>query len=84
MAHQYIATTLYLHNAPTIMNEYIKSDLYRYTGKTSRAAFWKLWLSEKKFRWQVGMRICQKLHGGGVFSENARQNIMENGLHLAV
>ncbi len=47
------------------MNKYIKSDLYRYTGNTSWTAFWKLYFSEKKFRWQVGMRTCQQLYRGG-------------------
>ena len=39
------------------MNEYIKSDLFRYTGKTD----WKAFLyqyQDKTFRWQVAFRLC--------------------------
>ncbi len=49
------------------MNQYIESDLFRYTGKTSWGAFLKLWLNESKFRWQVGWRICQNLYRKGHF-----------------
>ncbi len=65
------------------MNEYIKSDLYRYTGKTSWLAFWKLWLSAKKFRWQVGMRTCQQLYRGGGIRKVGSKDFMETCLYLA-
>ncbi|SCY11066.1 serine O-acetyltransferase [Lachnospiraceae bacterium XBB2008] len=39
------------------MNEYIKSDMYRYEGKTGFFTFIKLYC-DRTFRWQVAHRLC--------------------------
>ncbi len=41
------------------MNEYIKSDLYRYVGKVGVAIFLKQYMINKAFRYQVAFRLCQ-------------------------
>lgn len=43
------------------MNEYIKSDMFRYTGKTDFLTFLKLYC-DRTFRWQVAFRLCNS-HG---------------------
>lgn len=42
-----------------IMNEYIKSDLYRYYGKCDVATFIKGYLRNASFRFQCAFRLCQ-------------------------
>ena len=39
------------------MNEFVKSDLYRYTGRSDILSFFKLYLSSSIFRWQVAFRL---------------------------
>ena len=39
------------------MNEYIKSDLFRYTGRTDWRAFFHQY-QDGTFRWQVAFRLC--------------------------
>lgn len=39
------------------MNEYVKSDLYRYTGRTDWKAFFYQY-QDATFRWQVAFRLC--------------------------
>ena len=41
------------------MNEYIKSDLYRYYGKTNFLTFIKGYIINPSFRYQVAIRLCQ-------------------------
>lgn len=45
-----------------MVNEYIKSDLYRYYGKYSRFILWKALLRNSTFRFQYVLRLCQD-HG---------------------
>lgn len=50
------------------MNTYVKSDLYRYTGKTDLLSFLKLYVKERSFRYIVAFRLInskgiQKLVG---------------------
>ena len=42
-----------------LVKEYIKSDLYRYTGKTNLLSFVKLYLKSNVFRWQIAFRLCK-------------------------
>lgn len=44
------------------MNKYIKSDLFRYTGSTTKRSFFRLYLGNKTFRWQVAFRLSNS-HG---------------------
>lgn len=51
------------------MNEYIKSDLYRYTGKTGIKDFIKCYFTVMSFRVQVAHRLVnstglEKIWGG--------------------
>lgn len=46
-------------NEDNEMNEYIKSDLYRYYGKTGFRIFLMGYLINKTFRTQVAIRLCQ-------------------------
>ncbi len=60
------------------MNEYIKSDLYRYTGKTNAASFVIIYLKNKAFRYQVAFRLCQsrgisKAIGIGLYALSSNQ-----------
>lgn len=41
------------------MNEYVKSDLYRYTGRTDSRAFWGMYRHNRTFRWQVAFRLAK-------------------------
>ena len=41
------------------MNEYIKSDLYRYYGKDDFITFVKGYLLNRTFRFQYALRMCQ-------------------------
>ena len=41
------------------MNEYVKSDLYRYYGKTDFLTFVKGYLLNRSFRFQYALRMCQ-------------------------
>ena len=41
------------------MNEYIKSDLYRYYGKDDFITFLKGYLLNRTFRFQYALRMCQ-------------------------
>ena len=41
------------------MNEYIKSDLFRYTGKTDSLTFVKTYLRDRGFRFQCALRLRQ-------------------------
>ena len=41
------------------MNEYIKSDLYRYYGKSNLLTFFKGYLINRGFRFQCAFRLCQ-------------------------
>ena len=40
------------------MNDYVKSDLYRYSGSTSIGAFAREYLKNAAFRWQVAFRLA--------------------------
>lgn len=40
-----------------MMNTYVKSDMYRYAGKTDLLTFVKLY-RDRTFRWQVAFRLC--------------------------
>lgn len=39
------------------MNEYVKSDLFRYTGKSDFFTFAREYLINRAFRWQVAFRL---------------------------
>lgn len=41
------------------MNEYVKSDLYRYTGRVDNHAFWCMYWHNQTFRWQVAFRLAK-------------------------
>ena len=41
------------------MNEYVKSDLYRYYGKCDTKTFIKAMIRRKTFRFQYTLRMCQ-------------------------
>lgn len=45
------------------MIDYIKSDLIRYSGKTTTLSFLKEYVGNRTYRWQVAFRLC---HGKGV------------------
>lgn len=49
------------------MNEYIKSDLFRYSGKTDWLSFFKVYLRVPAFRFQVAFRLSKGSSlGGGI------------------
>lgn len=41
------------------MNDYVKSDLFRYYGKCDFKTFVKGWLRNRNFRFQYALRMCQ-------------------------
>ncbi len=41
------------------MNKYIKSDLFRYCGKTDFLSFLKTYIKNSAFRFQCAFRLCQ-------------------------
>lgn len=56
------------------MNEYIKSDMYRYRGKCNLLTFLSLY-RDRCFRWQVAYRLCnskglEKLLGEFLWKRN--------------
>lgn len=46
-------------NGELKMNDYIKSDLMRYYGKTDILTFFRAYLRNKAFRFQCAFRLCQ-------------------------
>ncbi|MBR7071102.1 MAG: serine acetyltransferase [Clostridia bacterium] len=60
------------------MNKYIKSDLFRYTGKTDFFSFLVTYLKDKAFRYQVAFRLCQtrgisRIFGLGLYVISSNQ-----------
>lgn len=41
------------------VKQYIRSDLFRYKGKTNFLSFLKLYIKSAVFRWQVAFRLCK-------------------------
>ena len=46
------------------MNDYVKSDLMRYYGRSDRITFIKAYLKNSTFRFQVAFRLAQAKKGG--------------------
>ena len=73
------------------MNEYIKSDLYRYTGKTDLISFIKQYFNNKTpFRLQVAFRMCnskkksEKLIGNLMWLVNRQRKIVQIPRHMKI
>lgn len=66
------------------LNEFIKSDLYRYYGKTDLNTLLKAYLKNATFRTQVSIRLCQSKSKIEVFFGKILYKINRNKKNISI